>query len=158
MAGAREMAWCYAPYVNSYKRYQPGSWAPTAVAWGLDNRTLGFRIVGHGRNRRVECRIPGADANPYYAFAATIACGLHGIEHRIEPGDPFVGNGYTADDLPRVPHTLVDSIDLFETSEIARKAFGDSVHRHLLNTARHEWNAFNKHVTDWERRRGFERQ
>ncbi len=158
MAGAREMAWCYAPYVNSYKRYRPGSWAPTAVAWGLDNRTLGFRVVGHGGNRRVECRIPGADANPYYAFAATIACGLHGVEHRIEPGDPFVGNGYTAVDLARVPHTLVEAIELFDRSEIACKSFGDDVHRHLLNTARQEWNAFNNHVTDWERRRGFERQ
>jgi glutamine synthetase len=87
MAGARELAWCFAPYVNSYKRYQPASWAPTAIAWGLDNRTLGFRVVGHGDGRRAECRIPGADANPY-AFAATIASGLHGIEHKIEPGDP----------------------------------------------------------------------
>ena len=106
MAAARELAWCFAPYVNSYKRYQPASWAPTAIAWGLDNRTLGFRVVGHGDGRRIECRIPGADANPYYAFAATIASGLHGIEHEIEPGEPFVGNGYTAGDLPRVPHTL----------------------------------------------------
>ncbi|HTN78551.1 MAG TPA: glutamine synthetase family protein, partial [Acidimicrobiales bacterium] len=105
MAGARELSWCFAPYVNSYKRYQPSSWAPTAVAWGIDNRTLGFRVVGRGDGRRVECRIPGADANPYYAFAATIASGLHGIEHRIEPGEPFVGNGYTATELPRVPHT-----------------------------------------------------
>ncbi len=156
MAGARELAWCFAPYVNSYKRYQPASWAPTAVAWGLDNRTLGFRVVGHGDGRRVECRIPGADANPYYAFAATIASGLHGIEHHIEPGDPYVGNGYTAEDLPRVPHTLVEAIELFEASELARKTFGDEVHHHLLNTAKQEWAAFNHHVTDWERRRGFE--
>ncbi len=156
MAGARELAWCFAPYVNSYKRYQPASWAPTAVAWGLDNRTLGFRVVGHGEGRRVECRIPGADANPYYAFAATIASGLHGIEQHIEPGDPYVGNGYTAEDLPRVPHTLVEAIELFETSELAKKAFGDEVHQHLLNTAKQEWAAFNHTVTDWERRRGFE--
>ena len=157
MAGARELSWCFAPYVNSYKRYQPSSWAPTAVAWGIDNRTLGFRVVGRGDGRRVECRIPGADANPYYAFAATIASGLHGIEHRIEPGEPFVGNGYTATELPRVPHTLVEAIDLFEGSELASKAFGDDVHHHLLNTARQEWEAFNQHVTDWELRRGFER-
>jgi glutamine synthetase len=157
MAGARELSLCFAPYVNSYKRYQPSSWAPTAVAWGMDNRTLGFRVVGHGDGRRVECRIPGADANPYYAFAATIASGLHGIEHHLEPGDPYVGNGYTAADLPRVPHTLVDAIDLFEASELARKAFGDDVHAHLLNTAKQEWSWFNQHVTDWELRRGFER-
>jgi glutamine synthetase len=157
MAGARELSWCFAPYVNSYKRYQPASWAPTAVAWGIDNRTLGFRVVGHGDGRRVECRIPGADANPYYAFAATIASGLHGIEHHIEPGDPYVGNGYTATDLPRVPHTLVEAVELFEASELARKAFGDEVHHHLLNTARQEWAYFNQHVTDWELRRGFER-
>ena len=156
MAGARELAWCFAPYVNSYKRYQPASWAPTAVAWGLDNRTLGYRVVGHGEGRRVECRIPGADANPYYAFAATIASGLHGIEHHIEPGDPYIGNGYTAEDLPRVPHTLVEAIELFEASELAKKAFGDEVHHHLLNTAKQEWAAFNHTVTDWERRRGFE--
>ncbi len=157
MAGARELAWCFAPYVNSYKRYQPASWAPTAIAWGLDNRTLGFRVVGHGDGRRVECRIPGADANPYYAFAATIASGLHGIEHEIEPGDPFVGNGYTAGDLPRVPHTLVEAIELFEGSPLAKEAFGEEVHEHLLNTAKQEWVHFNQHVTDWERRRGFER-
>ena len=157
MAGASELALCFAPYVNSYKRFQPASWAPTAVAWGLDNRTLGFRVVGRGEGRRVECRIPGADANPYYAFAATIASGLHGIEQHLEPGDPYVGNGYTADDLPRVPHTLVEAIELFEGSEIARKAFGDEVHHHLLNTAEQEWAYFNQHVTDWELRRGFER-
>jgi glutamine synthetase len=156
MAGARELAWCFAPYVNSYKRYQPDSWAPTAVGWGLDNRTLGFRIVGRGAGRRVECRIPGADVNPYLAFAATIASGLRGIEEKLDPGEPYRGNGYTAD-LPRIPSTLIEAIDLFEASELARAAFGDEVHAHLLNTARQEWTQFNKHVTDWERRRGFER-
>ncbi len=118
---------------------------------------MGFRVVGHGDGRRVECRIPGADANPYYAFAATIASGLHGIEHKIEPGDPFIGNGYTAGDLPRVPHTLVEAIELFEGSPLAKEAFGEEVHEHLLNTAKQEWVHFNQHVTDWERRRGFER-
>jgi glutamine synthetase len=155
MAGARELAWCFAPYVNSYKRYQPDSWAPTAVGWGLDNRTLGFRVVGHGSGRRVECRIPGADANPYLAFAATIAAGLDGIERGLDPGDPYIGNGYTAD-LPRIPSTLVEAIELFDGSQLARDAFGDFVHAHLVNTARQEWHLFNKHVTDWERRRGFE--
>ena len=155
LAGARELCWCYAPYVNSYKRYQPGSWAPTAVGWGLDNRTLGFRVVGHGPGRRVECRIPGADANPYLTFAAIIASGLHGIEQQLDPGPPFRGNGYEAD-LPRIPSTLVESIELFERSELARDAFGEDVHAHLLNLARQEWRQFNAHVTDWERRRGFE--
>ncbi len=143
--------------MNSYKRYQPDSWAPTAIGWGQDNRTLGLRVVSHGAGYRVESRIPGADANPYLAFAAKIAAGLHGIEHGLDPGDPYEGNGYTADDLPRVPHTLVDAIELLEGSTIAREAFGDEVHGHLVNTAVQEWNEFNKTVTDWEVRRGFER-
>jgi len=157
LTGARELSLCLAPYVNSYKRYQPGSWAPTAVAWGHDNRTTGFRRVGHGAGHRVECRIPGADANTYVAFAALIAAGLHGIEQRIEPGPPFAGNGYTASDVPRIPSTLVEAIDLFEGSALARRALGDDVHHHLLNTAKQEWTAFNRCVTDWERRRNFER-
>ncbi len=156
VATAAELAWCGAPYVNSYKRYQPGSWAPTAVAWGQDNRTLGLRVVGHGQGMRVESRIPGADANPYLALAATIAGGLHGIEKGLDAGEPFVGNGYDAD-LPRIPHTLVDSIDLFRNSEIAKEAFGEEVHFHLTHMAEQEWGEFNKAVTDWELRRGFER-
>ncbi len=152
---AAELSWCWAPYVNSYKRYQPGSWAPTAVGWGPDNRTLGFRVVGHGQGKRVESRIPGADCNPYLALAATIAGGLHGIENRIEPPEPYLGNGYEAD-LPRIPHTLVDAIDLFRSSEKARDAFGEDVVGHLLHLAEAEWDAFNRVVTDWELRRGFE--
>ena len=157
LAATRELAWCFAPYVNSYKRYQPDSWAPTAVGWGRDNRTLGLRVVSHGAGYRVESRIPGADANPYLALAAQVAAGLHGIEHGLEPGDPYEGNGYEAEDLPRVPHTLVDAIELLEGSELARTAFGPEVHGHLVNTAVQEWNEFNKTVTDWEVRRGFER-
>jgi glutamine synthetase len=157
LAATRELAWCFAPYVNSYKRYQPDSWAPTAVGWGRDNRTLGLRVVSHGAGYRVESRIPGADANPYLALAAQVAAGLHGIEHGLEPGEPYEGNGYTAEDLPRVPHTLVDAIELLEGSTIAREAFGPQVHAHLVNTAVQEWNEFNKTVTDWEVRRGFER-
>ena len=153
---AAELAWCWAPYVNSYKRYQPGSWAPTAIGWGMDNRTLGFRVVGHGQGMRIESRIPGADCNPYLALAATIAGGLHGIEHRIEPPDAYLGNGYEAD-LPRIPHTLVDAISLFRGSELAVKAFGDDVHWHLVHMAEAEWDAFNRTVTDWELRRNFER-
>ena len=156
VATGRELAWMYAPYVNSYKRYQPESWAPTALAWGHDNRTCGYRLVGHGQGFRVESRIPGADANPYLAFAATIAAGLHGIEHGITPPPAFSGNAYDAPDLPHVPSTLVEAIDAFEHSEVALAAFGPAVHHHLLNTAKQEWNTFNRVVTDWERRRNFE--
>jgi glutamine synthetase len=157
LATGADLAWCFAHYVNSYKRYQPNSWAPTALAWGRDNRTVAFRVVGHGAGMRVESRIPGADVNPYLAFAATIAGGLYGIEHRIEPPPPFNGNGYTATDVPRVPSTLVEAVQSFEQSEVARKAFGEEVHAHLLNTARQEWATSNTVVTDWELRRNFER-
>jgi len=158
MSTARELAWMFAPTVNSYKRYQAGSWAPTAIAWGHDNRTCGFRLVGEHSGFRIESRIPGADANPYYAFAATIAAGLHGIEHGIEPPDMFHGNAYEAKDVPRVPTSLHEAIAEFERSEVARKAFGDSVFEHLLNTARQEQIIFdNTTVTDWELARYFER-
>lgn len=156
VATGRELAWMFAPYVNSYKRYQPESWAPTALAWGRDNRTCGYRLVGHRTGFRVESRIPGADANPYFAFAATIAAGLHGIEHGIEPPPPFIGNAYDAPDLPHVPSTLVEAIDALEGSEVALAAFGPAVHHHLVNTAKQEWATFNRVVTDWERRRNFE--
>jgi glutamine synthetase len=156
LATAREMSLLFAPYVNSYKRYQPGSWAPTAVAWGHDNRTTGFRRVGHGAGHRVESRIPGADANPYLAFAATIIGGLHGIEHRIDPGPAFEGNAYDAANLARIPWNIVEAIELFEASTIARAALGDEVHHHVLNTAKQEWATFNRTVTEWELRRGFE--
>jgi len=157
IATAREFSLLWAPTINSYKRFQPGSWAPTGVGWGVDNRTLGFRKVGHGASSRVECRIPGADANSYHAFAGTIAGGLHGIENRIEPPTPFSGNGYTAQDIDRVPWNLSDAIDLWESSSVARASFGDEVHHHILNTAKAEWIAFNQTVTDWEMRRYFER-
>ena len=120
MATAREFSLLFAPNVNSYKRFQPGSWAPTGVGWDTDNRTLGFRVVGHGQGMRVESRIPGADANAYHAFAATIAGGLHGISERIEPPEPYHGNGYTADDLPRIPSTYVEAIELWRGSDLAR--------------------------------------
>ncbi|HEY1740020.1 MAG TPA: glutamine synthetase family protein [Acidimicrobiia bacterium] len=156
IAGGRELAWMHAPTVNSYKRYQPESWAPTALVWGDDNRTCGFRMVGHGESFRVESRIPGADANPYLSFAATIAAGLHGIEQKLTPGERFVGNAYVADDVPRVPWNIVQAVELFESSKIAAEAFGEQVHYHLANTARQEWASFNRHVTDWERRRNFD--
>src|SRR5947199_124093 len=145
----------HAPTVNSYKRYQPESWAPTALVWGEDNRTCGFRMVGHGQGFRVESRIPGADANPYLSFAATIAAGLHGIEAGLTPGAVFAGNAYASPDVARVPWNIVESIEEFERSKVAIEAFGDDVHYHLLNTARQEWLALNRHVTDWQRRRNF---
>jgi glutamine synthetase len=157
LATARELSLMFAPTVNSYKRFQTGSWAPTAIGWGVDNRTLGFRVVGHGAGMRVECRIPGADANGYHAFAATIAGGLYGIRHRIEPGEPYAGNGYDATDLARIPWNIVDAIELWRGSAIAKECFGPDVHQHVLNAAEQEWLAFNHTVTEWERRRYFER-
>jgi glutamine synthetase len=154
---ARQLAWCAAPSVNSYRRYVPDSWAPTAVVWGEDNRTCGFRAVGTGRGRRIESRIPGADVNPYLALAATIAAGLWGIEHTLELDPPFTGNAYLSTDVPRLPATLAEAIDELAGSEVAAEAFGAEVHHHLLNTARQEWAAANRAVTDWELARNFER-
>ena len=153
----RELTWLFAPTVNAYKRYQLESWAPTALAWGSDNRTCGFRVVGHSPpSLRVESRVPGADCNPYLAFAATIAAGLHGIEHQEDPGPRFDGNAYDSDRVERVPANIVDAITELEDSKLAVDAFGAPVHQHLVNTARQEWAAFGKVVTDWERRRCFE--
>lgn len=157
LAAARDFSILWGPTVNSYKRFQPGSWAPTAVAWGVDNRTLGYRVVGHGASSRVECRIPGADANSYLAFAGTIAAGLYGIRHRLALSEAYIGNGYEAKDLPRIPTTLAEAADLWERSDIARECFGADVHHHLLTMARHEWSSFNSSVTDWERVRYFDR-
>jgi glutamine synthetase len=157
IATAREFSLLWAPTINSYKRFQLGSWAPTGVGWGIDNRTLGFRKVGHGKGTRVECRIPGADANSYFAFAGAIAGGLHGIRNKMELGEPFVGNGYEAPDIPRIPWSIVEAIELWERSEVARECFGDDVHHHILTMAKAEWMAFNQTVTDWEMRRYFER-
>lgn len=157
LAAAQDFSILWAPTINSYKRFQPGSWAPTAVAWGVDNRTLGYRVVGHGASSRVECRIPGADANSYLAFAGTIAAGLYGIRHRLALSEAYTGNGYEAKDLPRIPTTLAEAADLWERSDIARECFGADVHHHLLTMARHEWSSFNSSVTDWERVRYFDR-
>jgi glutamine synthetase len=147
----------YAPTVNSYKRYVDGSWAPTRIAWSYDNRTGGFRVVGNDRSLRIECRIPGADANPYLAFAASLASGLDGIADKIDPPDCFVGDIYAARHLPRVPYTLAEATDAFATSEFARRAFGDDVVEHYTHFFRTEHAAYNSSVTDWERRRYFER-
>jgi len=157
LAAARDFSILWGPTVNSYKRFQPGSWAPTAVGWGIDNRTLGYRVVGHGASTRVECRIPGADANSYLAFAGTIAAGLYGIRHKLQLTESYAGNGYEAADLPRIPATLAEAADLWQRSDIARECFGDDVHHHMLNMARHEWSTFNQTVTDWERVRYFDR-
>ena len=157
IATAREFSLLWAPTVNSYKRFQPESWAPTGVGWGIDNRTLGFRKVGHGPSTRVENRIPGADAVSYLAFAGNLAGGLYGIRHGLELGDPFTGNGYTASDVERIPWNLPDAIEAWRSSQAARECFGDDVHHWILRSAETEWASFNRSVTDWELRRYFER-
>jgi glutamine synthetase len=152
-----EMMVCYAPTINSYKRYQSGSWAPTRIAWSHDNRTAGFRVVGSGSSLRIESRIPGADCNPYLVFAAALASGLDGIENQIEPPAVFEGDVYQAQHLPRVPHTLRDATELFANSTFANQVFGEEVVEHYSKVFRTEQEAFDNAVTDWERRRYFER-
>jgi len=147
----------YAPTINSYKRYVDGSWAPTRLAWSHDNRTAGFRVVGTGKGLRIECRIPGADCNPYLAFAAALASGLDGIRNRIEPPEHFSGDVYAARNLPRVPYTLAEAADNFAASDFAKAAFGADVVEHYLHFYRTEQHAYNFAVTDWERKRYFER-
>jgi glutamine synthetase len=156
IANLRELALFLAPNVNSYKRYAAGSWAPTTLAWGNDNRTCGFRVVGHGPGKRVETRIPGGDVNPYLAFAAVIAAGLHGIEHELEPPAALEGNAYESD-AERFPSTLRDGIAALEHGSMARGAFGDQVVEHYLNYARTEQELFDRAVTCYERERFFER-
>ncbi|WP_433272923.1 glutamine synthetase family protein [Actinosynnema sp. CS-041913] len=156
LAGLRELTCFLAPNVNSYKRFVPGSFAPTAVAWGRDNRTCALRVVGHGPSLRFENRVPGGDVNPYLAVAALIAAGLHGVENELRLEDEFVGNAY-ASDRPTVPATLRDAASLLAQSEIARTAFGKDVVDHYLNAAKVELAAYDSAVTDWERIRGFER-
>src|SRR4051812_37814809 len=157
LASLRELTLLFAPNVNSYKRFTPGSFAPTAVAWGRDNRTCAMRVVGHGPALRVENRMPGADVNPYLALAAMIAAGLDGIDRRLELPPAVEGNAYNDDQLEHVPPSLRDARDLFASSSLARSAFGDEVVEHYLNNARVELAAFDGFVTDWERQRGFER-
>jgi glutamine synthetase len=157
IAGMRELSIFVAPNVNSYKRYAAESWAPTTLAWSRDNRTCGFRIVGHGNGLRIESRIPGADANPYLAFAAMLAAGLRGLESDLEAPPMFEGNAYADPDLPRVPSTLREAIDALEQSTLAREAFGDEVVDHYLNYARTEQRLFDETVTCYERERLFER-
>jgi glutamine synthetase len=156
LATMRELTLFFAPNINSYKRFVDGSFAPTAVAWGMDNRTCSLRVVGHGQGMRMECRAPGGDVNQYLAVAALIAGGLHGIDEGLELPDALEGNAYTSG-AERLPTTLAEAAALFEGSTVAREAFGDDVVDHYLNNARVELKAFNSAVTDWERRRGFER-
>jgi len=156
MAHIGELFPFYAPYPSSYKRYVAGSFAPTGIAWSHDNRTAGFRIVGHGSSLRIECRTAGADANPYLAFAATLAAGLDGIENKTEPPPAFEGDVYGAQDLPQVPHSLPEAIRELEKSAFARAAFGEKVVEHYLHFFRTEQRKFAAAVTDWERRRYFE--
>ncbi|OZM73067.1 glutamine synthetase [Amycolatopsis antarctica] len=156
LACLREFTYFLAPNVNSYKRFVPGSFAPTAAAWGIDNRTCALRVVGHGESLRMENRVPGGDVNPYLAVAALIASGLHGIEHELTLEPEFTGNAYTSG-KPTVPTTLHEAAALLKGSERAREAFGEDVVKHYLNAARVELAAFGAAVTDWERVRGFER-
>ncbi|WP_200862718.1 glutamine synthetase family protein [Amycolatopsis orientalis] len=152
----RELTYFFAPNINSYKRYVPGSFAPTAIAWGTDNRTCALRVVGHGDGLRVENRVPGGDVNPYLAVAAMVAAGLYGIENELPLEPEFVGNAYESD-KPTVPVTLTEAAEALQGSRIARDAFGADVVDHYLNAARIEREAYERAVTDWERIRGFER-
>ena len=156
LATMREFSLCYAPNINSYKRFAEGSFAPTAIAWGFDNRTCALRVVGHGAGMRMENRAPGGDVNQYLAVSALIAGGLYGIENELELPDALEGNAYKSG-AERLPTTLAEAVELFDNSTIAREAFGDDVVDHYLNYARVELKAFNAAVTDWERVRGFER-
>jgi glutamine synthetase len=155
--GARDLSLFIASNVNAYKRYAVASWAPVNIVWARDNRTCGFRVVGHGASLRIENRLPGGDANPYLAYAAMLAAGLDGIEREIEPPAEFRGNAYVANEVPRAPRALYEAIVAFRDSDLARRAFGEDVVAHYLTMAGVEQRAFDMAVTDWERRRYFER-
>lgn len=155
---ARDLTWFLAPYVNSYKRFQAGTFAPTKIMWSQDNRTAGFRLCGEGtRGIRMECRMGGADLNPYLAFAALIAAGLAGIEQKLELQKPFVGNAYQAGRLPEIPKTLRDATEALARSKMLKTAFGADVIEHYVHTARWEQFEYDRRITDWELHRGFER-
>ena len=157
LALAREMTYFFAPYINSYKRFQAGSFAPTKAVWSFDNRTAGFRVIGTGPSLRVECRIPGADANPYLAFAATLAAGLHGIEQELELEPMLDGNAYDDDTVPDVPKTLREALAALDASPVLRAALGDDVVEHYLHAGCWEQAEYDRRVTDWELIRFFER-
>jgi glutamine synthetase len=157
LAASRELSLFIASTVNAYKRFATASWAPVNIVWGRDNRTCGIRVVGSGNALRIENRLPGGDSNPYLAFATTLAAGLHGIEHRIEPPTEFHGNGYQATGVPRIPRSLYEAIDCWAESTVAVEAFGEQVHAHYLTAARIEQSIYDGIVTDWERHRYLER-
>ncbi len=156
LACLREMTLIYAPHINSYKRFAEGSFAPTSVTWGEDNRTCSFRVVGHGEGLRVENRLPGADVNPYLAISAMIAAGLHGVDNALPLPPPCEGNAYTSG-AEKVPSNMYTARDLFRDSQIANEAFGEEMVRHYVHRAEFEIETFEAAVTDWERFRGFER-
>ncbi|MDN3497093.1 glutamine synthetase family protein [Planococcus sp. APC 4015] len=156
LATMREFTLLFAPNINSYKRFAKGSFAPTGIAWGIDNRTCALRVIGRGQSLRVENRVPGGDVNPYLGISAIIAGGLHGIEHELPMPDALVGNAYTSG-VEHLPTTLRDAAELFDSSAIARAAFGDEMVDHYVHQARIEVEAYDAAVTDWERVRGFER-
>jgi glutamine synthetase len=153
---SRELTYFFAPSINAYKRFQSGSWAPTAIVCGQDNRTCGFRIVGSGDSLRIENRMPSSDANPYLAFAATLIAGMQGIKENLDCGDIYQGNAYADENLPRLPRTLTQAADLLDASQLARDVLGDAVVDFYIHTARTEVQAYDNAVTDWERRRYFE--
>jgi glutamine synthetase len=157
LALAGEITYFLAPFINSYKRFQAGSFAPTKAAWSLDNRTAGFRVVGHGAGTRVECRIPGADTNPYLAYAALIAAGLHGIEQELELPEPFLGNAYESETVPDIAKTLRAALAALDGSSVLRQALGDQVIDHYLHAGRWEQSEYDRRITDWEVIRQFER-
>lgn len=157
LALVRDVTYFYAPFINSYKRFQAGSFAPTKAAWSRDNRTAGYRTVGHGPALRVECRIPGADVNPYLAFAATVAAGLYGIENKLELEPAISGNIYEMENVHDVPRTLREALAALEKSSVLRDVFGNDVVEHYLHTGRWEQSEYDRRVTDWELRRTFER-
>jgi glutamine synthetase len=152
-----ELCYFFAPSINAYKRYQPGSWAPTKMAWAFDNRTVGYRVVGQGDSFRIENRMPGADANPYLAFAAMLAAGLAGMEENLDCGEVYAGNAYADPNLQSLPHSLHAAADLLDKSQLARKAMSDAVAEFYVHTARAEAQSYDNAVTDWERKRYFER-
>jgi glutamine synthetase len=155
---ARDITWFLAPYVNSYKRFQVGTFAPTKTVWSRDNRTAGFRLVGEGtKSVRIECRVGGADLNPYLAFSAMIAAGLAGVEEKLVLDAPHSGDAYYGKDLPEVPKTLREATDCLANSKMLRKALGDSVVDHYVHTAKWEQFEYDRRITDWELQRGFER-
>ena len=156
LAHTRELTLLYAPQINSYKRYVPGSFAPTALRWGRDNRTCAMRLVGHGPSLRLENRVPGGDVNPYLAVAGMVAAGLHGIQENLDLEDEFVGNAYTSDSA-HVPSSMGEALEAWESSAWVRDTFGAEVQDHYSNMARVEMAAYGRAVTDWERYRSFER-